>query len=110
MGTVFKIALFSVVVLLLGNWIRFGGKTISDQVRTQMAHAERSPLVTTVKGWTERLRLPSETRQDRIEHKINPAVLNSAAMRDEEIGATERQKLKALIRELNSGRVTSAAR
>ncbi len=31
-----KILLFSLIVLVLGNWLTWDGKSLSDQVKTQM--------------------------------------------------------------------------
>ena len=35
-GWIIKSALFAVLVLVLGNWIHWGDKTVSDQIKTKM--------------------------------------------------------------------------
>ncbi len=119
-GWVLKAAIFSVVVLILGNWLHVGGKTISDQVKTQMSHAEHSGLGDAAssisnmgKGWAEKItgdakkgavRAP-RTSQNSSQSTGTPVAqkeneIPSAAA--EEIPSSERQKLRALIRDLNT--------
>lgn len=68
-----KIAAVACVALVLGSWIRWDGTTISDHIRSGMSHAERRITV-------EPVGLPS----------------------GEKILTTERQKLRDLIKELNT--------
>ncbi|MCC7441643.1 MAG: hypothetical protein IT285_08420 [Bdellovibrionales bacterium] len=74
--TLLKVAAFALIVLAVGHWLRWDGRTVSDHVKSGMAAAERE--------------LSGDT----------PAAkgLKSA----EELLTTERQKLRDLIRELNS--------
>lgn len=37
----FKLSFFAVLVLVLSHWIKWDGRTISDQVRSQMSHPEK---------------------------------------------------------------------
>jgi hypothetical protein len=92
-GLLVKISVFSLIVLVLGNWLRWDGKTISDQVRLKMSHAEESGVFDHFKSWTESL--TSDAKRG-FRKKISEASM------DEEIPSSEKQKLKALIRELNS--------
>ena len=48
-----KLGVFALIVIILANWIRLDGKTISDQVKTQLSHAEKSQIVKDVKSWTK---------------------------------------------------------
>ncbi len=76
---VIKITVFSIVVLVLGNWVKYKGSTLSDQVKSHLSFAERTDTGSKIKKWTGNL--------------INHA--------DEEIAPSEREKLRSLIRELN---------
>lgn len=76
-----KLSVIAIVILILGNTLEFQGKTISDQVKVQMSHAQRSKFADQVKKWTGQL-----TRD----------------LGSESIQPTEQEKLKALIRKLNS--------
>jgi hypothetical protein len=95
-----KAVIFAAVVLVLGNSFRWEGKTISDQVKVSMAHAENSKVAGTVRGWAEKL---THDAQKGIQKKFNTTSPGQMTIEvPEEITASERQKLKALIQELNS--------
>lgn len=94
-GFFFKMTIFSILVLVLGNSLHWGGRTISDQVRTTMAHAEHSDLFGIVRNWAEKI--THDARQG-YQNKVNHS------LSQEEIPASEKQKLKALIRELNGSK------
>jgi hypothetical protein len=94
LGFCIKVILFSILVLVLGNWVQWNGRTLSDQVRLSMAHTEDTNFIETVHGWAERI-----THDARKGHLKKP---DYASPVSEEISSSERQKLKALIRELNS--------
>lgn len=97
-GFCLKLTVFSFLVLILGNWLRWNGRTISDQVKLRMAHAERTDLYETVRGWATTVTSDAKKGvQKRLERASGPQA-------QEEISSSERQKLKALIRELNSSR------
>ncbi|MEO5969097.1 MAG: hypothetical protein ABIQ95_04155 [Bdellovibrionia bacterium] len=91
-GYLIRLALFSVFILVLGNSVHWEGKTISDQVKLRMSHAERSEVYGSVRSWAEKLTLDA-TRN---------AIKRVDRVTVEEIRPSERQKLKALIRELNN--------
>ncbi len=93
-GWLVKLAVFSVVILVLGNWLRWDGKTVSDQIRTHLSQAERSDTVSSVRKWAGSLVEDARRGTSRLS---NPDQFASK----EEIKASERQKLRALIRELN---------
>jgi hypothetical protein len=95
-GTVIKTAIFAIIVLVLGNWLRWDGKTISDQVKIGMAHAEKQNILQSVRVWAEQI--THDAKQGLRRKPSQPLTSQST----EEISSSERQKLKALIRELNS--------
>jgi hypothetical protein len=82
LGSGIKLVIFSLLVLILGNWLHWDGRTISDQVKMGMSHAEESSVVHSLRSWAQKITLN--------------------AREGEEITTSERQKLKALIKELNS--------
>jgi len=90
-GWMIKISVFAAIILVLGNVIRWHGHTVSDEIKTQISHAEKSPL---------------GSRAQEILDKSLPQQRSPARhpMTVEKISTTEQQKLKALIRELNSSR------
>ena len=90
-GYVIKLVLFSAFILILGNAVHWEGKTISDQVKLRMSHAERSDLYGSVRGWAEKITLDAK----------QGATQRAKRVFVEEIAPSERQKLNALIRELN---------
>ena len=97
-GFFFKLATFAALILVLGNWIEWDGKTISDQVRLKMSHAERSPAISSIRHWAEKI---THDAHKGIQRKLDHTTDNSRSTEEEEILPSERQKLKALIRELN---------
>ena len=64
-----------------------------------MSHAERSPFLGTMKDWAEQV--THDARQG-IQRKALKTISPEHASIHEEIHSSERQKLKALIQELNS--------
>ena len=96
-----RLLFLSVVILVLGNWLRWDGKTLSDQVKVGMSHAEESPVYTSIRDWAKRL---TTDAQKGMKNKVKSGLKTetSSPTEKEEISSTERQKLRALIRELNS--------
>lgn len=99
-GFILKVFTFSIVVLILGNWLKFRDKTISDQIKTEISHAERSDLAGKIRTWADHL---SEDMRQGFKKKINFENRNRVAEihTPETITTSERQKLKNLIQELN---------
>ena len=123
-----KFAIFSIAILVLGNYFRWDGKTVSDQIQTRVSHAENSDMAAKLKNWSKELiddtkKAPSHSSTQgnskkssrtaaassgELAHEPLTAPLvsksNSGELQNpsEEIPPTERQKLRALIRELNS--------
>lgn len=97
MGWMMKCTILSIVVLVLGNWVQWDGKTVSDQIKTQLSHAEKSEWAGDVRHWASQV-----TQDARVGiQKKSSYVTRSTHSNDEEITASERQKLRSLIRELN---------
>jgi hypothetical protein len=78
----FALAVFALSAIIAANFIKWHGRTVSDQLKTQLSHSD----VALVK-------------------KVGALVApNNRANHGEKIDSSERQKLKALIQELNSSR------
>jgi hypothetical protein len=124
-----KLALFAVVVLVLGNWIHWKGHSVSDQVRIQMSHAERAPIVDNVRDWAKHATQDASDVTKNVARNVKDDLKRKSAVwkwktavpspelsarrsaddeesqaEGEDIPATERQKLKALTRELSGSR------
>jgi hypothetical protein len=136
---VLKLAAFAAIVLVVANMLKWDGKTVSDQVKSQIAHAERSEIADRVRELTgtaedraarelreRKAKLTESIRrlkgEDAREKDDSPRVKDAAARersparehleeiaaadapqaRGERIQSSERQKLKALMKELNS--------
>jgi hypothetical protein len=97
LGTLFKGALFALIVLIAANYLKVGGKTVSDQVRTHLAQAERTETAEHLRGWTGSLAEDSKKAARRI--GVNPTHRDSR--QSDEIPVSERRKLRDLIEELN---------
>ncbi len=99
-GTCIKVVTFSLLVLILGNWIHWDGKTISDQIKLTMNHPETSHILGNVKSWATKL---TQDARKGIGKKLqSPSKRIDDSTTKEEFSASEKQKLKALMRELNS--------
>lgn len=96
-----KLAIFSAAVLTLGNVIRWDGRSISDQIKSQMSHPIISDSMSRLRGWSGTL--VEDVKQGSIKRFSAPGVsrLREAASDAEEMSESERQKLRELIRELN---------
>ncbi len=106
-----KLTVFSLLILVLGNWLHWDGKTISDQVKVGMSHAEESDVVHSFRSWATKV---TSDAKSGFEKKFSPLQSGHTTGRSgrlgqseqteqsEEISPSERQKLRALIRELNS--------
>lgn len=127
----FKAALFSAIVLMLGNWITIGNRTVSEQVRIGLSRAERSEVAAKMKSAAESVAdqartalqdarkgatLKPKAQQSRppVPAKTGDKVAKAEAPTErpnEKIPSSEREKLKALIEELNrpQGRASAKA-
>lgn len=96
LGALIKFGIFALIILMLGNWLRWGGRTISDQIRLGMAHAEKSNWMESIRKWTTEVTTDARKGFQKGATRLTPPPSN------EEISTSERQKLRALIQELNS--------
>lgn len=48
---ILKLSTFALLVLVLGNWIHWGDRTVSDRVKDQISQAERSPAIRQARDW-----------------------------------------------------------
>lgn len=111
-GFLLKAAFVTALILVLGQVVRWEGRTISDQIKTRLAKAEESPLVEKVSGWAESWvteRKTAARRAPQLGEKPRPAVADRPIAATDpgdggEIPSSERQKLRELIRELNGRR------
>lgn len=133
-GFFLKLCAFSVIVLVLGQLVRWDGKSVSDQVKVRISHAEgytaehgesiferarqwarellgdalegslkkkatsRGPASAPPKGFLERLTISAGSSES-VPSAATAA--NDSQASTDAIQASERQKLKALIKELN---------
>lgn len=81
LGWVIKASLFAAAVLVLGNVLHIGGRTVSDQVRTSLSHAEQFDALDGVKTWTsdmaDKTRRAAEELKKPAKHANTSAVQNS---------------------------------
>lgn len=103
LGLVLKVIVFSVLILVFAHKIHFGEKTISDEIRSKMAHAENSQIFQNAKLWASGLVADAKQGESHyrkvIPHQIEQTLIKTPP--DEQFMPTERQKLRALISELN---------
>ena len=93
--------LFAILILILGNTVHWDGRTLSEQVRLTMASTERSEWMDTLRGWAKRVTVDA---QKGIQKKADTVPTINRAAESDEIPSSEKQKLRALIRELNTSR------
>src|SRR4051812_11920086 len=89
-----KFTIFCILVLLVGNWLKLNGKTVSDQIRSGMAHAENTEAVRVLKDWSKKIPLVAQPPKEDEEAKNSPP--------GEDVKVSEREKLRDLIKELSS--------
>lgn len=103
-GWLIKVSAFSILILVLGQLIHWGNRTLSDEVKYQMAHAEQTQSYRTLKNWASTLMQDAKEgarkRWDSFFLSSKRASAQSFSEEDE-IPSSEKQKLKALIQELN---------
>ncbi len=95
---IFKFSLLTIVILLVGSHVTWKGKTISDQVKSQVASAKKSTWGKEISAWTGSMIQDAEKtirthtgtdKNSKRSHKTN-------------IAQSEREKLKKLIEDLNN--------
>lgn len=119
-----KASAFALIVLVIANYFHVGEKTVSDQIKTHLAHAERSEVAGELKDWAHQITTDHKNglaKKLDAEHKVQlisgtertdvsvpresaQPKINAVKTASEEIPSSERQKLRALMRELNTAR------
>lgn len=89
LGWTIKVATFALIILVIGNLVRIKGETLSDQVKLRMSATERTKIARDVRDFSGKL-----LRDAQKSGLTGP-------WDQETIQPSERQKLKALIHELN---------
>jgi hypothetical protein len=128
-GWLIKLTVFAGIILILGNMVHWKGHTVSDQVKTSLASAQTAETLDDIKTWANHVTstpanshwanhknakkraLPQESPRNSIQHSIQPVVTaepqpatQAETLTQEEIPPSERQKLRALIREINTSK------
>jgi len=104
---IIKFVFVSIFILILGNTIRWDGKTLSDQVKMGMSHAEESLFYHDITKWathvTDDARKGWSHQNPKTSHpKSELQKTEYLKEYKDELTPTERQKLRALIKELNT--------
>lgn len=135
-GWMIKTAFFAVSVLVAANLVHWNGRTVDDQIRTRLWHAERGGWLDGFKNWNDWDSDGSNSRPRRQGvsrgplHRHWPGTARTTPGRgvgprdrdvqavaqngaeggppQEKVSPSERQKLRALIQELNTGGGTDA--
>ncbi len=94
MGLVLKGLFFALLVLVAANYLRIGGRTLSDQVHTHLARAERSNTAARVRGWTSEL--AEDARKGA--RRIGNGPIHRLQNQPDQIQAGEQHQLQDLIR------------
>jgi hypothetical protein len=142
LGLLIKLTVFSIVILLAGEWLHWDGKSLAQHVQAQFARAERSDAAGYVRDLTRRVTSDARAGFEKRVHQHGSAMglgaghdkspqprkvassvrdsstensdrlpmqaaapaseLRTVARTQEQLAPSERQKLRALIRELNS--------
>jgi len=105
LGFLIKATLFSAVVLIAGNLIHVGDRTVSEHVNSMVTSVTNAGIPGKLQEWANsQPAIPT----DRVDHARRAPSRNlSASAKSEsnsggdEITPTERKKLKALIEEMN---------
>src|SRR4051812_45871137 len=98
-----KIAALCLLTLILGNMIHWRGKTLSDQVKSQLSHAESIEMMDQMKQLTGRVANDAqegEAANPAPVYKVYKTKKAAETAAKEEIAPSERQKLRELIRDL----------
>ena len=93
--TCVKTIIFSIIILILGNWIKWDGKTLSEQVNNCMTHQKYMPLFQQMKQKSSLFLNDLHQTTSRVHEARAPASSSY-----EEISPSEKQKLRTLIKEL----------
>lgn len=94
-GWFLKASLFAVVVLVASHFVKWNGKTVSDQVRSTLSSAEKSPAVKSV---TKKSKALLNEAKDAAGDVIETS---EAPTSETEIPAADKVELQALINSEN---------
>ena len=86
-----KLSLFAVLVLVVAHYVKVEGRSISDQVDTHIARAERAPVIKEVKNWTSRT--AAALKHDRASGSTKGRSTEDST----EANPEERQELRKLL-------------
>lgn len=133
-GWMIRSTVFAVFVLVTANLVRWNGRTVNDQIRVRLSHAERAGWMEGLGGWSGKVadgmnldpegmdrRRGASRRRRRPASRLQPAESGDPRDRnlhagtiarneregappEEKVSPSERQKLRALIQELNNGK------
>ena len=115
---VIKASLFTLLILVLGNWVRWDGRTISDHVKSTMAAVTRGekpsrtekPVAKSIDHAMDKTMTKIRSWKDRISTGENETSSSAKSGRStaeiDRISPNERQKLRSLIQELNSPQIS----
>jgi len=92
-GWVFKASLFAVVILVASHFVRWNGKTVSDQVRSTLSSAEKSPAVKSV---TKKSKALLNEAKDAAKDVVSTT---EVPVSETEIPDADKVELQALINE-----------
>ena len=90
-GWIFKATLFAVLILIGSHFVSWNGRSVSDQVRSSISSAERSPSLKAVKKTSARLLEDARTAaEDAISSE-------KAGKKEGNIPEEDKEELRALI-------------
>lgn len=101
LGIAFKFTLFTCLVLVLGQLIHWRGRSVSDQVKTTLASAQRSPQIKKVKRSSQTLL--DDARTAIQEQTKNLPGRAAAALNDEELEKASPKKGPPVAEEIPHG-------
>ena len=103
-GSGIRLVVFTVIVLLLGSWVQWGGRSLSDHVIgtfAQLRKAAETPISATLSGHNPVSAMAKEARQLHTEAKRRISEKAQAAHEDL-LSVTERMRMRSLIKEVET--------
>ena len=103
-GWTIRTALFAALVLVLGNWIKWKGTTLSDHLRVGMSQVERKvdvqmPTASSISEATRNLIKESKTAPRHPEVAKAPTHLSRS---HDQISRSDRREFRDFLRELST--------
>jgi hypothetical protein len=104
LGNLIKLALFTVAILFAGQWIQWEGRPLASHVNRAIHQALNSEVMDRFVSWSKSLTRDAQEGAKKYSKGDEIRLRASAPQRSEgeDITSSERQKLRELIRELNS--------